>query len=139
MAATAVGTAHRNISRYWHVFGPATVAMKALEDSMVIGDARTVLRKAEEEEALSPKAWKRLGMPSPNDGNRFTLDIARAHTRTGDLSAAIDELTCVRDIAPEWLRHQNMAAETMQEILSKRKRTLTGEMRDLAAYLNVVG
>ncbi|MEU6407048.1 hypothetical protein [Streptomyces sp. NPDC046985] len=51
----------------------------------------------------------------------------------------MDELTRVRDAAPEWLRHQNSAAETMQEILSKRKRTLTTEMQDMAAYLDVVG
>ncbi|MEV5509525.1 helix-turn-helix domain-containing protein [Streptomyces orinoci] len=139
VAATAVGTAHRNISLHWSVFGPVTVAMKALEDSTVVGDARTVVRKAGEEEALSPKAWKRLGGPSTNDGNRFTLDLARAHTRTGDLSAAMEELVQVRETFPEWLRHQSMAAETMEEILRKRKRTLTTEMRDMAAYLGVVG
>ncbi|NUK09336.1 helix-turn-helix domain-containing protein [Streptomyces lunaelactis] len=139
VAATAIGAAHRNISRHWSVFGPVTAAMKALEDSMVIGDARAVVRKAGEQEELSPMAWKRLGKPSANDGNRFTLDVARAHTRTGDLSAAMDELTRARQAAPQWMRHQNMAAETMQEILGKRKRTLTTEMREMAAYLGVVG
>ncbi|MFJ3220773.1 helix-turn-helix domain-containing protein [Kitasatospora sp. NPDC086801] len=139
VAATAVGTAHRNVSRHWSVFGPVTAAIKALEDSMVVGDARAVVRKAGEEVELSPKAWKRLGRPSTNDGNRFTLDMARAHTRTGDLSAAMDELTRAREAAPEWLRHQNSAAETMQEILSKRKRTLTSDMREMAGYLGVVG
>ncbi|GJF31427.1 hypothetical protein KNE206_41270 [Kitasatospora sp. NE20-6] len=139
VAATAVGTAHRNVSRHWSVFGPVTAAIKALEDSIVVGDARAVVRKAGEEVELSPKAWKRLGRPSTNDGNRFTLDMARAHTRTGDLSAAMDELTRAREAAPEWLRHQNSAAETMQEILSKRKRTLTSDMREMAGYLGVVG
>ncbi|MFJ8322772.1 helix-turn-helix domain-containing protein [Streptomyces anulatus] len=139
VAATAVGTAHRNVSRHWSVFGPVTVAVKALEDSLVIGDARAVVRKAGEQEELSPKAWKRLGRPSTNDGNRFTLDVARAHTRTGDLSAAMDELTRAREAAPQWLRHQNGAAETMQEILGKRKRTLTTEMREMADYLGVIG
>ncbi|MFG2561352.1 transcriptional regulator [Streptomyces sp. NPDC048496] len=139
VVATAVGTAHRNVSRHWSVFGPVTVAVKALEDSLVIGDARAVVRKAGEQEELSPKAWKRLGRPSTNDGNRFTLDVARAHTRTGDLSAAMDELTRVREAAPQWLRHQNGAAETMQEILGKRKRTLTTEMREMADYLGVIG
>ncbi|OKI45502.1 hypothetical protein AMK15_36135 [Streptomyces sp. MJM1172] len=80
-----------------------------------------------------------MGRPSTNDGNRFTLDVARAHTRTGDLSAAMDELTRARSAAPEWMRHQNMAAETMQEILGKRKRTLTTEMHEMASYLGVVG
>ncbi|WP_406115524.1 helix-turn-helix domain-containing protein [Streptomyces sp. NBC_01014] len=118
---------------------PVTVAVKALEDSLVIGDARAVVRKAGGQEELSPRAWKRLGRPSTNDGNRFTLDVARAHARTGDLSAAMDELTRAREAAPQWLRHQNGAAETMQEILRKRKRTLTTEMREMADYLGVVG
>lgn len=67
--------------------------------------------------------------------------MARAHTRTGDLSAAMDELTRAREAAPQWLRHQNGAAETMQEILGKRKRkrTLTTEMREIADYLGVIG
>ena len=42
---------------------PVTAAVKALEDSLVIGDARAVVRKAGEQEELSPKAWKRLGRP----------------------------------------------------------------------------
>ncbi|MFD9265384.1 hypothetical protein ACFWB1_26575 [Streptomyces goshikiensis] len=115
VVAAAVGTSHRNVSRHWSAFGPVTAAMKALEDSKVVGDARAVVRKAGEQEELSPKAWKCWGRPSTNDGSRFTLDVARTHTRAGDLSAAMDELTRVRKAAPEWMRHQKMAAETMQE------------------------
>jgi transcriptional regulator with XRE-family HTH domain len=139
VAATAVGANHRNMSRHWTVFGPVTAAMKALEDFAVVGDVRAVVRKADEEEALSPKVWQRLGGPSVIDGHRFSLEVARAHSRTGDLSAAMEDLSQVRGVAPEWLRHQSMAAETMEEILKKRKRTLTAEMRDMAAYLGVVG
>ncbi|WP_230885602.1 hypothetical protein [Streptomyces spinoverrucosus] len=51
----------------------------------------------------------------------------------------MDELTRAKEAAPQWLRHQNGAAETMQEILHKRKRTLTTEMREMADYLGVVG
>ncbi|WP_405422339.1 hypothetical protein [Streptomyces erythrochromogenes] len=51
----------------------------------------------------------------------------------------MDELTRAREAAPEWMRHQNMAAETMTEILGKRKRTLTTEMREMAGHLGVVG
>ncbi|MFI5759288.1 hypothetical protein [Streptomyces sp. NPDC051569] len=65
--------------------------------------------------------------------------MARAHTRTGDLSAAMDELTRAREAAPQWLRHQNGAAKTMREILGKRKRTLTTEMREMADYLGAIG
>ncbi|WP_327234143.1 hypothetical protein OG349_09150 [Streptomyces sp. NBC_01317] len=124
--------------RHWTTFGPLTVGMKGVEDDMVVGDARAVVRKSSED-AMSPKAWKSAGRPSGENWNRHRLDVARAHARTNDLSAAMDELTVVRRVSPEWLRHQRMAAETMQEILKKRKRTLTAEMRDMASYLAVVG
>jgi transcriptional regulator with XRE-family HTH domain len=138
VAGAAVGTGHRNLSRHWSVFGPVTVAMKALEDPLIMGDARTVLRKASEEEALSAKAWKRLGKPSSNDGNRFALDVARAHVRTGDATAAMEELSRLRQQSPTWLSHQSSAGDTIREIMQKRKRTLTSEMREVAAHLGVV-
>ncbi|MGW2269600.1 helix-turn-helix domain-containing protein [Streptomyces yangpuensis] len=138
-AASAVGREHTgSFFRHWTTFGPLTVGMKGVEDAMVVGDARAVVRKAGED-AMSPKAWKSAGRPSDENWNRHRLDVARAHARTNDLSAAMDELIGIRNASPEWLRHQRMAAETMQEILKKRKRTLTAEMRDMAAYLTVVG
>ncbi|UQX03678.1 helix-turn-helix transcriptional regulator [Streptomyces sp. RerS4] len=138
-AASAVGREYTgSFFRHWTTFGPLTVGMKGVEDDMVVGDARAVVRKSGED-AMSPKAWKNAGRPSGENWNRHRLDVARAHTRTNDLSAAMDELTAVRRASPEWLRHQRMAAETMQEILKKRKRTLTAEMRDMASYLAVVG
>jgi len=136
-AARAVGTARKNLLSNWSLFGPVTAAMKELEDSMVVGDARTVIRKAGEEEALQPKAWKRLGRPSTNDGNRYHLDLARAHVRTGDPSAAMEELARLDHVAPEWLRHQASAVVTFDEIVQKR-RTLTTEMREVGAHLGVL-
>lgn len=138
-AASAVGREHTgSFFRHWTAFGPLTVGMKGVEDAMVVGDARAVVRRAGED-AMSPKAWKSAGRPSDENWNRHRLDVACAHARTNDLSAPMDELTGIRRASPEWLRHQRMAAETMQEILKKRKRTLTSEMRDMAAYLTVVG
>ncbi|MFI8265024.1 transcriptional regulator [Streptomyces sp. NPDC085665] len=138
-AASAVGREHTgSFFRHWTTFGPLTVGTKGVEDAMVVGDARAVVRKAGDD-AMSPKAWKSAGRPSDENWNRHRLDVARAHARTNDPSAAMDELTGIRRASPEWLRHQRMAAETMQEILKKRKRTLTTEMRDMAAYLTVVG
>lgn len=139
VAATAVGRTPENSLSHWPAFGVVMAALKALEDAMIVGDARSVVRRASEEEALSPKAWSRLGRPHPNDGHRFSLDVARAHVRTGDPQAGMDELKRLYDSAPEWLRHQQAAASTMEEILSTRKRTLTGDMREVAAHLGVVG
>lgn len=138
-AAAAVGREHTgSFFRHWTTFGPLTVGMKDVEDAMILGDARTVVRKSSQD-AMSPTAWKNTGRPSDDNWNRHRMDVARAHARTGDLTAAMDELAGVRRASPEWLRHQRMAAETMQEILKKRKRTLTAEMREMTAYLGVVG
>ncbi|MEN8652888.1 helix-turn-helix domain-containing protein [Streptomyces sp. 21So2-11] len=135
-AAKAVGVTHKNLLRHWSMFGPVTASMKELEDLMVAGDARTVVRKSTEEENLQGKTWKRLGGPSTNDGNRYHLDLARAQVRTGDPTAAMEELARLDEIAPEWFRHQSSAAITFEEI-TKRRRTLTTEMREVGAHLGV--
>lgn len=136
-AAKAVGQTHRNVLRHWSRFGPATVSMKELEDFLIEGDARTVVRRSAEEADLQEKTWKRLGAPSTNDANRYRLDLARAHVRTGDPTAAMEELAHLDRIAPQWLRHQSSAAATLEEITGKR-RTLTAEMREVGARLGVL-
>lgn len=120
-------------------FGPVTAAMKSLEDVMILGDARTVVRRAGEDEALSPKAWKEMGAPGRNDRNRFALDVARARAMTGDLSGAVEELMQLYRRAPNWLSHQNSAAYAWEDIASKRKRSLTPDMRELGRHLGVIG
>ncbi|MEV0776328.1 helix-turn-helix transcriptional regulator [Streptomyces sp. NPDC050428] len=136
-AGKAVGTTHKNLLRHWSRFGPVTVAIKELEDAMIIGDARSVVRKSAEEEALQPKTWERLGGPSSNDGNRYYLDLARAYVRTGDTTRAMDELARLSDESPEWFKHQSNAAITFEEIVKKR-RTLTVQMRLVGAHLGVM-
>lgn len=135
-AAEAVGRTHKNLLRHWSMFGPVTAAMKELEDFMIAGDARTVVRKSRDEPTLQEKQWKRLGGPSTNDGNRYRLDLARAYVRTGDPTLAMEELSHLDEIAPEWFRHQSSAAVTFEEI-TKKRRTLTTEMREVGAHLGV--
>jgi transcriptional regulator with XRE-family HTH domain len=135
-AARAIGTTHKNLLRYWSMFGPVTASMKELEDFMIVGDARSVIRKSVEEPNLQEKTWQRLGGPSTNDGNRHRLDLARAYVRTGDPTAAMEELARLDEIAPEWFRHQSSAAITFEEI-TKKRRTLTAEMREVGAHLHV--
>lgn len=139
VAAAAVGQEHTgSYFRHWTTFGPVTVGMKAVEYSMVVGDSRAVLRLSAED-SVSPKAWKHFGRPSDTNINRHRLDVARAYARTRDLAAAMDELRAVRRDFPEWIKHQTMATETMREVLKRRKRILASDMREMAAYLGVVG
>ncbi|MEU3183064.1 helix-turn-helix domain-containing protein [Streptomyces sp. NPDC006923] len=135
-AAKAVGVTHKNLLRHWSMFGPVTASMKELEDFMVAGDARAVVRKSSDEENLQEKSWKRLGGPSTNDGNRYHLDLARAQVRTGDATGAMEALARLDEIAPEWFRHQASAAVTFEEI-TKKRRTLTTEMREVGTHLGL--
>ena len=139
VAAAAIGHQHQYGLPGTNSFGPVTAAMKSLEDAMIIGDARAVVRRAEEEEALASSAWKRLGSPGKNNRNRFALDVARAHVRTGDSARAEEELVRLCRVAPNWLDQQNMAAYTWEEVAAKRKRSLTPEMREVGRHLGVIG
>ncbi|WP_326697553.1 helix-turn-helix domain-containing protein [Streptomyces sp. NBC_01754] len=135
-AAKAVGKTHKNLLRHWSMFGPVTAAMKELEDYMIEGDAPSVIRKSKEDPTLQERHWKQLGGPSTNDGNRYHLDLARAQVRSGDPTAAMEELARLANLAPEWFRHQASAAVTFEEVVKKR-RTLTTEMREVGAHLGV--
>ncbi|MET8681666.1 helix-turn-helix transcriptional regulator [Streptomyces sp. NPDC004647] len=137
-AASALNVEHVNFREHWTTFGPVTAEAKAIEDLSLIGDARGVLRRADEG-AVGRKALKRLGRPSQNNWDRHRLDIARAHALLGSHQDAMDELNTIRRTSPEWLKHQRMAGYVMSDILAHRKRTLTQDMREMASHLGVSG
>lgn len=137
-AASALGGEHTNFREHWTTFGPVTAEMKSIEDLSLIGDARGVLRRADEG-AVGRKALKRFGRPSANNWDRHRLDVARAHAMLGSHQDAVGELIAVHRTSPEWLRHQTMAGHIMSDILARRKRTLTQDMREMATHLGVSG
>ncbi|MEU4179316.1 helix-turn-helix transcriptional regulator [Streptomyces sp. NPDC026589] len=141
MAATAggaLGREHTEFPAHWSAFGPATAEAKAVEDLALIGDHRGVLRRADDG-PLSPKAAKSLGRLSPNNWNRHRLDVASAYVSLGSHQDAMDELISLRETADTWIVHQPMARRVMADILRTRKRTLTADMRQMAAHLGVAG
>jgi hypothetical protein len=137
-AASALNIEHVNFREHWTTFGPVTAETKAIEDLSLIGDARGVLRRADDG-PVGQKALKRFGRPSQNNWDRHRLDVARAHTLLGSHQDAMDELNTIRRTSPEWLKHQSMASYIMNDILAKRKRILTQDMREMAAHLGVAG
>ncbi|MFB6819597.1 helix-turn-helix domain-containing protein [Streptomyces sp. NPDC056347] len=137
-ASSAMGREDMNFPRHWGGFGPATTKMKAIEDDLLDGDAHRVIRRAGEEE-LSKKGLKSLGGVTSNNFNRHRLDVARAHVMVGSHQEAIEELTHIKSRAEGWLTHQPMARHIMTDLLATRKRTLTSEMREMAAHLGVTG
>lgn len=141
MAATAGGALEREHSKFpshWSAFGPVTAEAKAIEDLSLARDARGVLRRADEG-PLSGKAVKHFGRLSTNNWGRHRLDVARAHVLLGSHQDAMDELVNLRQTADIWLTHQPMARRVMEDILKKRKRTLTEDMRSMAAHLGIAG
>jgi transcriptional regulator with XRE-family HTH domain len=137
-AASALDMEHMNIREHWTTFGPVTAEAKVIEDLSLIGDARGVLRRTDEG-PVGRKALKRYGRPSANNWDRHRLDVARAHVMLGSHQDGMDELSAIRRTSPEWLRHQQMARYVMLDILAKRKRTLTQDMREMATHLGVAG
>ncbi|MEV7360375.1 helix-turn-helix transcriptional regulator [Kitasatospora sp. NPDC091276] len=136
-AASAIGSEHDSFPNHWGGFGPVTAEMKATEDLALIGDSRGVLRRADEG-VLSGKALRTIGKPTAPNWGRHRLDVAQAHVRLGSHQDAMTELLGLKETSGAWLRHQPMARYVMGDILRSRKRTLTQDMRDMAAFLGVV-
>jgi hypothetical protein len=135
-AASAVGGEHQDYRTHWAKFGPVTAELKAVEDLVLVGDARGVLRRADDG-LLTKGAMRKVGKPSVINWNRHRLDVARAHVLLGSTQDAMDELVRIRASAGQWMQHQPMARHIMRDILATRKRTLTKEMRAMAVHLNV--
>ncbi|WP_327702211.1 helix-turn-helix domain-containing protein [Streptomyces decoyicus] len=141
MAATAGGALereHTEFPTHWSAFGPVTAEAKAVEDLALLGDARGVLRRADEG-PLSVKAIRNFGRLSTNNWGRHRLDVSRAHTLLRSHQDAMDELVNLRETADVWLTHQPLARRVMMDILKTRKRTLTADMRSMAAHLGIAG
>ncbi|MFC8196637.1 transcriptional regulator [Streptomyces sp. NPDC057298] len=137
-AASAMGREDAGFPDHWGGFGPATVEMKAIEDLSLNGDVRGVLRRSDEG-PVSANGLRSLGEVTPNNWNRHRLDVARAYVVTGEHQEAMSELIQIRQRADGWITHQPMAQYVMADILKTRKRTLTEEMRSMAAHLGVAG
>ncbi|GGN40152.1 hypothetical protein GCM10012285_17890 [Streptomyces kronopolitis] len=137
-AASAMGREATNFRTHWGTFGPATAAVKTIEDRSLMRDARGVLRDSDQG-PLAGATLRRLGRPSPSSWNRHRLDVVRAHALLGSHQDAMDELKALRGEAPEWLKHQSIARQLMEDILKRRKRTLTKDMRLMASHLGISG
>ncbi|EMF00741.1 helix-turn-helix transcriptional regulator [Streptomyces mobaraensis NBRC 13819 = DSM 40847] len=126
----------------WGGVGPITAELKRVEDILLVSrnsaDAREVLDRADEG-VLSARARRQIGMPSGSNWVRHRLVVASAHTLLGAHQDAMDELIRVRRTRGEWMRHQPLARKVMGDILKTRSRTLTADMREVAAHLGVSG
>ncbi|MEU6832830.1 helix-turn-helix domain-containing protein [Nocardia beijingensis] len=127
-AAAAVKRDSGSYHQYWTTFGPATVAMKRVENAIVDDRPDLALRLARD----VPPGLR----PTSDNRNRHLLDVAAAHIELRSYDTAFDVLVQLSREARPWLIEQRSAKDLLGRIISRR-RTLTPEMRDLADLLRL--
>ncbi|MEU6185944.1 hypothetical protein [Nocardia sp. NPDC047038] len=127
-AAAAVKRDSGNYHQYWTTFGPATVAMKRVENAIVDDRPDLALRLARD----VPSGLR----PTSDNRNRHLLDVAAAHSELRSYDTAFDVLVQLSREARPWLIEQRSAKDLLGRIITRR-RTLTPEMRDLADLLRL--
>lgn len=130
-ASSALGGSVAAYTYGWGKFGWSTVAFQAVENQAVAEQPRRVL-------GLSARIPAAGVVATANTWNRHRLDVAQAHVvlRQGDEATAV--LAAMHAEAPEWLRHQRMAADTFERSLRMSgRRRLTGQQRQLAEFFGV--
>ena len=127
-AAVAIGPERGSYHVYWTTFGPATVAMKKVENAVVDGRPDVALTLAESVPS---------GLRATSDNrNRHLLDVSASHLDLRQYAASFDVLHLLSREAPVWLASQRMAADLLTRIIGRR-RTLTPQMRELAGAMNL--
>jgi len=122
-AAVSIGRDRGSYHSYWTTFGPATVAMKQVENAVVSDDPRLAL-------TLSARVPGSL-RPTSDNRNRHLLDVTTAHLNLRQYPEAFDVLHQLAREAPAWLQNQPAAKDLLAAIIGKR-RTLTPQMREVA-------
>ncbi|RJL30794.1 helix-turn-helix domain-containing protein [Bailinhaonella thermotolerans] len=128
-AAVRVGREYAAREDAVRTFGPTTVALKRTENAMIedLPDKVLALARAVPTQGLRP---------TTANLNRHRLDLAFAHAKLRHYPQALEALQAIRREAPEWLVQQRYATDIVRHIVDRR-RTLTDEMRDIAAFVGV--
>jgi transcriptional regulator with XRE-family HTH domain len=127
-AAVAAGSERGGYRQYWTNFGPATVAMKRTENAVVDGRPDVALRLA----ARVPSGLR----PTSDNRNRHLLDVAAANVELRHYDESVGVLVRLRAEAGPWLAEQRKARDVLGRIV-QRRRTLTPDMRELAAAIRL--
>jgi transcriptional regulator with XRE-family HTH domain len=122
-AAIAIGPERGGYHMYWTTFGPATVAMKRVENAVVDGRPDIALRLCRD----VPAGLR----PTSDNRNRHLLDVSAAHLELRQYDDAFGVLYGLSKDAGPWLAEQRMARGLVSRIVDRR-RTLTLEMREVA-------
>jgi transcriptional regulator with XRE-family HTH domain len=127
-AALAAGNERGGYRQYWTSFGPATAAMKHVENAVVSGRPDVALRLADR----VPQGLR----PTSDNRNRHLLDVSAANAELKRYDEAVGVLKQLKGEAGPWLAEQRMARDILQRIVHRR-RTLTPDMRELAEAIRL--
>ena len=130
LAAHRLGT--DLVDEYLNWFGPTTVAMQAVALAAESGDYAKALDVASRIPAE--------GGASTTSRMRHRLDVANAQAHEKQSNNAVATLLDVRRQAPEWMRYQVLARETVAMLLETNNfsRDYGKQLHDLGRYLHVI-
>ncbi|MEU0686514.1 helix-turn-helix domain-containing protein [Streptomyces uncialis] len=104
--------------------------------SVRIERVRLAVQHDRPEEALSLSRGIRLSKDTPLSWRTWLLlDVARAHTDTGNAEGAVKALESLRRVAPTWMRHHTLAVSLVTDLRDMPRRP--PGLRAIAEFLGV--
>ncbi|MER8033359.1 helix-turn-helix transcriptional regulator [Streptomyces bauhiniae] len=97
-------------NRMVSVFSPSSVRIERV---------RLAVQYAHPQDALALAKGMRLSKDTPPSWRTWLLlDVARAHTDTGDATGAVKTLESLRRVAPTWMQHHTLAVAIVRDLCS---------------------
>ncbi|MFI8515081.1 helix-turn-helix domain-containing protein [Streptomyces sp. NPDC085460] len=116
-------------SRMVSVFSPSSVRIERV---------RLAVQYGHPEDALALAKGMRLRKDTPPSWRTWLLlDVARAHTDTGDAAGAVKTLESLRKVAPTWMQHHTLAVAIVRDLWSLPNHP--PGLRSLAEFLGIDG
>ncbi|WP_329042102.1 helix-turn-helix domain-containing protein [Streptomyces sp. NBC_00178] len=95
-------------NRMVSVFSPSSVRIERV---------RLAVQYGHPQDALALSKGMRLSKDTPPSWRTWLLlDVARAHTDTGDAAGAVKTLESLRRVAPTWMRHHTLAVAIVRDL-----------------------
>lgn len=118
------GGDHRMVS----VFSPSSVRIERV---------RLAVQYGRPHDALALANGMRLSKDTPPSWRTWLqLDVARAHTDTGDAAGAVKTLESLRRVAPTWMQHHTLAVAIVRDLWALPNHP--PGLRPLAEFLGIV-
>ncbi|GAB3154754.1 helix-turn-helix transcriptional regulator [Micromonospora sonneratiae] len=127
-AANQLGGDHNH---YWTAFGPTSLQLHRAATAIELGEAKHAI---EIHQQIDPDQFNRL---MPERRAHHLLDLARAHTQTGNPTKAGEILLHSNQIAPAEIRYRPTAHAIMTDIFRATRNTPPEPIQKLAEDMGV--